>query len=80
MESLMQGIDNALPALRKQLQGVTSTIQGTDLTVTSTGSAALATAGSNYNIYINGTQINNDTAIENKFVELMTLMARKGMM
>ena len=84
MDGLMQGIDNALPQLRKQLQGVTDTIQGTDLTVSSSlGSAAqVAKVGgsTNYTVYINGTQINNDSQIEGKFIELMNAMARKGMM
>ena len=53
-------------------------------TIGAGAAAAYAGAGSTTttttNIYINGAKVNNDTAISNKFYELMAEMARKGMM
>ena len=83
----MTGLENSLPQLKETLNGIASTISNTKFAASanigytaSGGALALAGAGTNYNIYINGTRINDDAQIENKFAELIKLMARKGMM
>lgn len=86
MQGLMDGIEGSLPALKRQLEGVAGTISSTNFDASAaigtrgTGYAQASTAQTNYNVYINGTKINNDQQIEGKFMELMNLMARKGMM
>ena len=86
MSGLMDGINSSMPALKQQLSGVASTIQGTNFNANANlafaGSAGYA-PGSNdttYNVYIDGTKINDDAQIEGKFKDLLTSMARKGMM
>lgn len=87
MEGLESGLEAGIPSLRRTLQGISNTISGTNFSA----SANLAVAGSGsglvgssnnttYNVYINGTRINDDVAIESKFAELMTMLARKGSM
>lgn len=87
MDGLISGIDKSVPELKDTMRGVASTIAGTDFTANARAALTTgivgtgqASAGTNYNIYINGTQINNDQQIENIFEELMTTMARRGMM
>lgn len=86
MSGLIDGIDSYVPTLQDHLKGVAGTIAGTSLTAPALSMAGAGTTGmttstsTNYNVYINGTEINSDSAIEGKFVELMTAMARKGMM
>jgi len=87
MTGLMDGINSSMPALREQLSGVASTIQGTNFNANAdlafAGGAAGYIPGSNettYNVYIDGTKINDDAQIEGKFKDLLTSMARKGMM
>ena len=46
----------------------------------SLGEYDIAPSGDVYNIYINGTRINDDAQITEQFVTLMKTMARKGMM
>lgn len=92
MQGLMQGIENAKPELQNTLNDIAATISGTRFNAQA--SLAYATnipaaaqlkgnmikQGNNYNVYINGTKINDDEQIQNKFGELITLMARKGLM
>jgi hypothetical protein len=84
MDGLINGIDSSIPQLKRQLADVAGTITSTKFTQPTLGLAgngmAAGMGGTNYNVYINGTQINNDQQIEAKFTELLTLMARKGMM
>jgi hypothetical protein len=88
MEGLENGIVSSLPSLRRTLAGVTNTISGTDFNATAQigystvgGSAAFrGRQETTYNVYINGTRINDDAAIESKFAELMMMLARKGSM
>lgn len=87
MTGLLNGIESSMPALQSKLNGVAATIQGTNFNASAalgfaTGGAA---AGYNsndttYNVYIDGTRINDDAQIEGKFRDLLTSMARKGMM
>lgn len=87
MSGLMDGINSSMPALKQQLSGVASTIQGTNFNANANlafaGGVAGYAPGSNdttYNVYIDGTKINDDAQIEGKFKDLLTSMARKGMM
>ena len=91
MQGLMQGLQDAKPALQNTLQDIADTVSGTrfnaqaSLAYATNGSAAaqpvnVSGQGNNYNIYINGTKINDDKQIENKFGQLLTAMARKGLM
>lgn len=90
MQGLMQGLQNAKPQLKNTLNDIAQTVSGTRFNASA--SLAYATAGppqnsvsavrqgNNYNVYINGTRINDDKQIENKFSQLLTVMARKGLM
>ena len=90
MQGLMQGLQNAKPQLQNTLNDIAQTVSGTRFNASA--SLAYATSGSpqnsvsavrqgnNYNVYINGTRINDDKQIENKFSQLLTVMARKGLM
>lgn len=93
MSGLMRGLDNSLPLLERQLGGIADTISGTDFSATAriatnaataSGTAATTATSSdnstNYSIEINGTRINDDAQIRQQFEELMTAMARRGMM
>ena len=90
MQGLMQGLQNAKPQLKNTLNDIAQTVSGTRFNASA--SLAYATAGppqnsvsavrqgNNYNVYINGTRINDDEQIENKVSQLLTVMARKGLM
>ena len=90
MQGLMQGLQNAKPELQNTLNDIAETVSGTRFNASA--SLAYATAGppqnyanairqgNNYNVYINGAKINDDKQIENKFNQLLTVMARKGLM
>lgn len=88
MEGLEKGLENSIPSLRKTLSGISGVISGTNFNASA--SLAYGTVGGSgsafgrqettYNVYINGTKINDDVAIENKFAELMSMLARKGRM
>lgn len=93
MQGLMNGLQNAKPELQNTLHDIADTISGTrfnaqaSLAYATVGSAALTSGavvnnsnGTTYNVYINGTKINDDKQIENKFSQLLTIMARKGLM
>lgn len=85
MTGLMDGINSSMPALRSQLDGVAASIQGTNFNATAsldgyTNGYALGSNDTTYNLYIDGARINDDKAIEGKFRDLLTTMARKGMM
>lgn len=89
MEGLNQGLENGKADLQRTLADIANTISGTDFSA----SASLAINGSasalnnipannnqTYSIYIDGARVNDDAQIENKMIELLTLMARKGLM
>ena len=87
MDGLVTGLENAKPELQSTLKGIADTISQTQFSTSASlnvdsgaSGLSLAPAGTNYNIYINGTRINDDAQIENKFGELLKMMARKGMM
>lgn len=92
MQGLMTGLQKAKPELQSTLKDIADTVSGTRFNATSSlvlatrGATAAQTtgtlvgAGTNYNVYINGARINDDKQIENKFSQLLTLMARKGLM
>ena len=91
MEGLMKGLQDSKPALQNTLKDIADTVSGTrfnasaSLAYATNGTAAtlpvnMVGQGNNYNIYINGTKINDDKQIENKFGQLLTAMARKGLM
>lgn len=88
MEGLNDGLRAAMPKLRNTLNDISNTISGTrfnanaSLAYAGANSALMASASSGtvYNVYINGTKINDDAQIENKFADLIKVMARKGMM
>ena len=95
MQGLMDGIQASLPGLQKTLGGVAEMIGGTRFNATANlgyalpqpvaalSSSSLVGAnngGTYYNVYIDGARINDDAQIQSKFGELLTLMARKGMM
>ena len=91
MQGLMNGLQDAMPQLQDTLQEIGDTISGTrfnasaSLAYATNRTAALSSGtvvsqGSTYNVYINGTKINDDRQIENKFSQLLTMMARKGLM
>ena len=46
---------------------------------TPTGGTQANESGPVYNVYINGARINDDTAINSKFQELLTEVVRKGL-
>lgn len=93
MQGLMRGLESAKPALQEELSGIADMIAGTrfnataNLAYASTIPAAAynntvpsTNNGTYYNVYIDGTKINDDKQIESKFSELITMMARKGLM
>lgn len=93
MSGLMRGLDSSMPLLERQLGGIADTISGTNFSATARiatsaasarGAATMASTTSdnstNYTISINGTRINDDAQIRQQFTELMTAMARRGMM
>ncbi len=90
MQGLMDGLDKSMPALRDRLGGIADTIQGTKFNATAAlayadgaganGATMRTSEDTTYNVYINGAKINDDKQIEGKFKDLLTSMARKGMM
>lgn len=81
MSGLVKGIEGQIPKLLNTLHGISDDIAGTRFSAKGDieGVGVAAGAGTT-NIYINGTKINDDMAIEGKFTELMSMMARKGLM
>ena len=88
MSGLEKGLESSIPSLRRTLNGISGIISGTDFNATAQlaygtvgGTSAFgARQETTYNVYINGTKINDDVAIESKFTELMMMLARKGSM
>lgn len=92
MQGLQHGLESSIPSLRKTLTGISGVISGTNFNAnaqlaysTASGSGAYgfgqaAPKSQTVNVYINGTRINDDPAIEAKFTELMYMLARKGNM
>lgn len=93
MQGLQHGLESSIPSLRKTLTGISGVISGTNFNAnaqlayaTASGSGAYALGqvaapkSQTTNVYINGTRINDDPAIEAKFTELMYMLARKGNM
>ena len=87
MQGLVDGLDKSMPALKDKLSGIASTIQGTNFNASSLAYGGAAAYGSahnmndtTYNIYINGARINDDKQIQTQFKDMLTQMARKGMM
>lgn len=87
MSGLEKGLESSIPSLRKTLSGISEVISGTNFNATAQlgyatvgGAAPVGRQDTTYNVYINGTRINDDAAIESKFAELMMMLARKGSM
>lgn len=85
MSGLNQGLENGKKKLKDTLGGIASSIANTDFNAAanlsySTSGAGAVNGNSAYNIYIDGARINDDAQIEGKFKELLTLMARRGLM
>ena len=85
MEGFNKGLNDGWSKVKKNLASMTASLANTTIDIPLYANAQYAgvpaaTSTTVYNLYINGAKINNDSAIERKFVELMDEVDRKERM
>jgi len=80
IEGLINGMEAKERSLYSKLGQMTHRIASTCFKSPQYAYATSSSSGTSYNIYINGTKINDDPQIRNQFETLIKDMARKGMM